>query len=216
MTGSILWFDDDRILRDPPRFLISNVWPDSRPNSLLSWRFNLDGYKVRSESPLAKWYYILEERFFKQPASEWMRSRLGLADFVGTVNSPAGQRRYQALLASRSDADVLAELENKAVAMAMKFDALGTKVIYLFMPSTNFRDYADLYQCNLQRLGIPVIDFPRAPDLPNGYPDNYWQAADSHWTEKAVREIADKILAEVRRFDASVTDNRSSPTKGMR
>jgi len=213
MSGALLWRDDDRMRRNPPHFLVANVYPDARPHSLLSWRFLLDGYKVREPLPLPKSVYILEERLWKQPSREWLRARLGLADLTSAASAGRGTRRYQAPLEQRSDADVLAELEERAAGMAEHFRAIGTTVIYLFMPSPHYSIYAQMI-ANLRARGVWVVDFPPTEAYPKGYPDDYWQAADSHWTEKAVRETAAKILDEmneVRVAEASGERGRAGP-----
>lgn len=202
VSGGKVWRNDDAFDRAPPRYLVSNVYPAWQPQTLLSWRFTLTGWSTRQPLPRPVWTYVAEERAWKQPAREFVRARLGLTQPASYAAQFSGARNTLHDVDTMTDEEAFAALHERAVAMSEAFRAKGTTVIYLMMPvpAAQYAKYAGFFE-GLRRAGVSVVDFPPTAELPNGYPDDYWQAADSHWTEKAVRGTADRILAEIRRLE---------------
>lgn len=195
--------NDDRFLRNPPRFLVTNVNLDANPQTLLVWRFMLDGFYVRHRPCfLPSLLLIYAERFLKQPAREYFRARLNLTQSMSQAGGIKGRRDIDKKLASMTKEQAFDELEKRAVKVVGTYRKLGTEVIYLFMPEARYSIY-EQFITNLRQHGILVVDFPPTQEFPNGFPDDYWQTADTHWTEKAVRETADKILEVIHQYDAA-------------
>jgi hypothetical protein len=84
--------------------------------------------------------------------------------------------------------------------------SLSTHVLFLVMPTPpeRYQKYMPLL-ARLRKNGYAVVDYPPTAEHPLGYPEDFWQTADSHWTEKAVLATSVKIKERIQQLEQTRT-----------
>ena len=187
------WLADEKPIRTPPKFIVDQFYPDLLPQATETWRFLPFDLNVREKRETPKWLMDTSLRFYKQPFRQWLRSRVGITFFEGAVGGAASIKANRERFTHSAD-EAIDNIERNAVAQHDRWKAKGTDVIFLFMPAPvdRYAVFKDLRE-RLKKRGFLVVDFQPTDEYPNGYPDDFWQTADSHWTEKAVVETARRV-----------------------
>ncbi|MFH0986194.1 MAG: hypothetical protein V1882_11810 [Candidatus Omnitrophota bacterium] len=99
-----------------------------------------------------------------------------------------------------------------AKAMQRKASERGMDLIIFIMPDLNISRLMPVIR-ELRKEGVKVLAYDQQDGLPQGVDESwYWQKADSHWTEAAVRLTADEIL---RMWKEQKVENRPFSTALM-
>jgi len=198
VSNDVVWMDNDVMTAHPPRYFVTQFYPDMDPRATRTWRFTFDRFEMRPPRAFPVPVLVAWERFCKQPARNWIRARLGLTELPNQSAAFVSLGVEAKRQAAETEEEALRKLEEQADRLHAKMQKVGTTCIFLFMPAPpeRYRKYLSLV-AHLKEKGYPVVDFFPTSQDPQGYPDDFWQTADSHWTEKAVVAASDRIRKKI-------------------
>lgn len=209
VSNDVVWMEDNVMTAHPPRYFVAQFYPDLDPRATRTWRFTFDRFETRPARRLPVAVLIAWERFCKQPARNWIRARLGLTELPNQSGAFAGLGVEARRQAAETEEEALVKLGDQAERLHAKMKKDGTTCIFLFMPAPpeRYQKYLPLL-ARLRKNGYPVVDFLPTAEYPLGYPGDFWQTADSHWTEKAVRATSEKIRERIHQLEQERSSSR--------
>jgi len=206
VSNDVVWMEDDVMTTHPPRYFVAQFYPDLDPRATRTWRFTFDRFETRPARSIPLPVLVAWERFCKQPARNWIRARLGLTGLPNQSSAFVGLGVEARRQAGETEEEALAKLGEQAEQLHAKMKKNGTTCIFLLMPAPpeRYQKYMPLLD-RLRKNGYAVVDYPPTAEHPLGYPEDFWQTADSHWTEKAVLATSVKIKERIQQLEQTRT-----------
>jgi hypothetical protein len=210
---SPIYFADPDFVKQPPRYFVALLDTSPAPSIMANFvgaNFGNFGIKERPPTQWPMWSLVLLDRFDKQAGREWARSRSDMTELQRTTTGAKAWRdsNHAAMSSQSSAAPTLAvantpsdeaftSLENSARVMADKLRPYNTELILVFEPlPRRIQDYIPVIE-RLRSQGYKVVAWYPTANYADGVPSGFWHTEDSHWTEKAMADLADRLCRVV-------------------
>lgn len=192
-----MYVSDPLLAERPPRFFVVQLYMDVVPARMMRTTFNFDGFKLREPTRWPVWAMILLDRLDKQPAREWARSRLKITEIQRLVDHFQGTRKTIATSIEMGTEEAFDRMVEKIGIMNAKLKTMGSEIVLLFQPvPKRIHDYRPLIE-RLRAMNYKLAAWYPTEQWPDGVPTGYWHTEDSHWTEAAILDSAQRICATI-------------------